>query len=662
MSLKYRFIYCAFFVLLFVIAFLIHKIFFVFFFLYLIWMIYKNEKIVLIMSCILIVMIVLNLIKTNELSTYIEGKVVKSSEYSCIVKTKQGKIKVIHNELFEYNDFVELSVEEVPFKESKNDHSFDEKKYLAREKVFLKAKVIKTHSVEKKKTLYSYIEKRMSEDEKIKSFQQLFLFGEKSNEIKDDYTLFKELSLVHLFALSGMHINVLFLLLSSIFGLILTRIPKKIVIYSLLFIYIISIPTQVSFIRAFFMLLCKDVSKQRYNDLDIWSVLFCVSIVYNPYVIYNVSFVFSYFMSFMIIILKHVKYKEILLSLSSFPILLYLNYQLPLISLLCAVFFPLFIQSFYICICLSVFFPIVNIFLYYHIELLQKVTSLLYDIEFFLHFSKPNFLFIVTYYTLYFYMIYRLSFRKKVKKLVLMLLSLMIAFYSYSHYKVYAIVTMIDVGQGDCVLIRLPYDKGNILIDTGGHKDYDIATSTLIPYFKSIGINRLDFVYISHDDLDHSGALKSLQENFDIREVIDYYEAKRTIGPLEVEMLTTKKVYFNDNDNSLILKITLFETTFLFMGDASIEVEKDLMEEYPYLKADVLKVGHHGSKTSTSAAFLDHLDAQIAMIGVKEKNIYKHPSMEVIERLERKKYTILRTDQDGMFHIVLIHNSRYIYR
>ena len=178
--------------------------------------------------------------------------------------------------------------------------------------------------------------------------------------------------------------------------------------------------------------------------------------------------------------------------------------------------------------------------------------------------------------------------------------ALFISFYITSHYKIYAQVTMIDVGQGDCTLIRLPYNKGNILIDTGGSQYYDIASSTIIPYLKSIGIDHLDYVYISHDDIDHSGALESLERSFDIHHVIKEYEEMRWIDDLKIEMLKTDVRYDNKNDNSLIMYITYKGTHFLFTGDISKKVEKDLYFKYKKLNVQVLKVAHHGSRSSTS--------------------------------------------------------------
>ena len=183
-----------------------------------------------------------------------------------------------------------------------------------------------------------------------------------------------------------------------------------------------------------------------------------------------------------------------------------------------------------------------------------------------------------------------------------------------------------------------------------------------IPYLKYIGIQKLDYVYISHSDFDHCGALESLIEHFHVDQVIDRYEEERIIGCMKVKMFKSNKIYFDNNDQSLIMLVELFENRILFTGDASSQVEEDLRKQYRNLNVDILKISHHGSKTATSAYLLQMIQPDIAMIGVRKNNMYHHPSSEVIERLKRKQITILRTDEDGMFHIRFYGKSRYILK
>lgn len=247
-------------------------------------------------------------------------------------------------------------------------------------------------------------------------------------------------------------------------------------------------------------------------------------------------------------------------------------------------------------------------------------------------------------------MIYLIQSKRSIRKNVLAMIALMFVFRIYSEFKIHGEMTMIDVGQGDCMLIRLPMNQGNILIDTGGIKDYDLATQTIIPYLKASGIHKLDYVYISHDDFDHCGSLNSLKEHFSIDNIIRDYEDYRKIGDIEITML--KHSYSSDeNDNSLVMKVDFKKFSVLFTGDASFQVEEELYRKYKHLDIDILKVSHHGSQSATSPTLFQMIQPSVAMISVKANNIYHHPSQEVISRLERKGIKIFRTDQDGMVHI-----------
>ena len=208
-------------------------------------------------------------------------------------------------------------------------------------------------------------------------------------------------------------------------------------------------------------------------------------------------------------------------------------------------------------------------------------------------------------------------------------------------------VSFINVGQGDSCLIR----KGNsvVLIDTGGLTYKDLATQSLIPFMKKQRIYNIDLVITTHDDYDHSGAYDSLKENFYVKrrvtEAIDF--------PITVNGMTFNN-YNNhisdsneENDNSLVVGFNLMHQDFLIMGDAPISVENYMMKEYEYIPCDILKVGHHGSKTSTSDEFVKYLKPKTAIISAGKNNKYGHPHASVIKTLENNKVEILRTYEMG---------------
>ena len=238
---------------------------------------------------------------------------------------------------------------------------------------------------------------------------------------------------------------------------------------------------------------------------------------------------------------------------------------------------------------------------------------------------------------------------------------------------------MIDVGQGDSLLIEYPHNK-NVLIDTGGIINYDnknpysLGINTIIPYLKSRGIKKLDYLILSHGDYDHMGEAINLVNNFKVEKVIfncgefnnleseiikvldkkkiKYYSCIKelNIDKNKLYFLQTKE-YDNENDNSNVIYTELNGYKFMFMGDAGATTEKEIINKYNLSNIDILKVGHHGSKTSSSKEFIDEINPEYSIISVGKNNRYGHPNQEVLDNLNNSK--IYRTDQDGsiMFKI-----------
>ena len=663
MLIRYHLFYYALGALCLVLAKYLHPLFYLAYFLYCLFIYCRLTRKHLLILNILCFCLWIYPLYTNELPSIIEGEVTKVGENYCYLKTDEGTVKVYHEiENVEFGDLLKLKVRSLELYESTNDNAFCERDYLYGQKIFHKAYGEKVLYHQKQPTFYRWLEQRFSTDQTVQDYQRLFVFGERSASIGEDYQLLTELSLVHMFALSGMHIHILYVLIQKSLALFLPRSIAKTMTFMMIGFYIFSIPMLVSLYRAFFIMLLYELLKKWFHKLDIFSFLVILSLFYNPYIIYNISFIFSYFIYFVVLLTKHIRYSSFWIYLSSLPIILSLNAQIPMISFLVSDILNAFIEVFYSLSILSIFFSALEIILKYLIFIFQSILSFLSTFNTFVVFSKPTMGWLVFFYILFFQIIINQELKRSYRKQLLALLSLMIVFQIWSQYKIYGEITMIDVGQGDCTLIRLPMNQGNILIDTGGTQEYDVATQTIIPYLKSVGISHLDYVYISHDDYDHCGALTSLLENFSVGQVIDSFESYRNIGCAKIQMFKSDTIYTDSNDQSLIMYVSLPAMNILFTGDASSTVEQDMLEQFRSLNVDVLKVSHHGSATATSSLLLSVIQPDIAMIGVKKNNMYHHPSLEVIDRLERKGITILRTDQDGMFHIRFYGKERYIFR
>lgn len=658
MFIRYHLIYYAFGLLIYICSLYLNNLLYILYIAYLFYIYkrfdYRYVFIVLIISfCVHI-----KPSHSFDYPSHIEGTITKVSNKYDYVKTQNYIIKLYNDYDFHFNDHVSLYIEYIDINKNSNDNAFNEELYLKGEKVEAKASLKSVINVKHRKTLYHFIEDRLSDNEIVQGYQRLFLLGERSQEIDEEYQVLSDLSLVHLFALSGMHITILYSLISGLIGLLFNKKTTQYLSYLIIGFYVFSIPFSLSLMRAFYTMLLYDILKKYLNKLDIYAILLILSLLYNPYYIYNISFIFSYFIYLIVLFTKELKNSFFYIYLSTLPIVLYLNYEFSILTVLSSDILNPFIEVFYTVNCLSVVFPFLEPILAICVNCLNHIVNFLDYVSFRFIVGKPNISFFVFYYIIYVLILFRKSQKRKVITHIGILASLVFSFGFFNHYKIYGQVTMIDVGQGDCTLIRLPMNKGNILIDTGGNKDYDIATSTIIPYLKSIGISKLDYVYISHNDYDHNGALESLISHFPVNHLIENYEKYRKVYNVEIEMINHS--YFTDsNDNSLIMHIKMPSMTLLFMGDASVEVEKEIVEGEENLSSDIIKIGHHGSQTSTSALLLDKVKPKVAMIGVKKNNIYNHPSNQVIERLERKGIKILRTDIHGMFHIRYYDDKKY---
>lgn len=235
------------------------------------------------------------------------------------------------------------------------------------------------------------------------------------------------------------------------------------------------------------------------------------------------------------------------------------------------------------------------------------------------------------------------------------------------------LVYFLDVGQGDSELIRLKTGQ-NVLIDTGTGETKD----KLANYLHELGVQRIDILIATHPHEDHIGGMQRVVEEFPVGQIympkipdaqvpttsvyeklltaIDKKNLKITApkggesilssGDMKLEVFAPNASKYSDlNSYSIVTKLTCGEKSFLFTGDAQSDSEKEMLAKGYDLKSDVLKCGHHGSSTSTSAAFLKAVNPGAAVISCGVDNDYGHPDAAVVNRLEKAGITIYRTDR-----------------
>ena len=251
-------------------------------------------------------------------------------------------------------------------------------------------------------------------------------------------------------------------------------------------------------------------------------------------------------------------------------------------------------------------------------------------------------------------------------KIIILLISIVVLFLIVSFVPHDLEIYFIDVGQGDSTLIITPNDK-TILIDGGGSPTYDVGKNTLIPYLLDRKIKKLDYVIVSHFDEDHVGGVLAVLEHLEVRQVIinkqieDSDNYQKFFKLVKEKMITVKlvkkgdrisiekNIYFDIlwpkdkqitenplNNNSIVCKLNYYNFSMLFTGDIEKIAEEKILQRVnnKLLKSDILKVGHHGSKSSNIEKFVEAVNPKIALIGVGENNKFGHPNSEVIKRLQ----------------------------
>ena len=231
-------------------------------------------------------------------------------------------------------------------------------------------------------------------------------------------------------------------------------------------------------------------------------------------------------------------------------------------------------------------------------------------------------------------------------KLTMILMILMLWQISGWENLISTTVYFMNVGQGDSTLIQ-SFGK-TMLIDTGGVKSFDMAQEVIIPFFKKLKIRSLDYLIITHPDFDHDGAMPSLLASFRVKNIVkDPFETIQ-LGQLRIQNYQHFHSFLiEDNERSLVIGVHSFGCQWLIMGDATDKTESLIQRFYPTLKATILRIGHHGSNSSTSIEFLNQIQPKEVVISVGGGNRYGHPHPEVLERIDSFNIPIRRTDIEG---------------
>lgn len=558
-------------------------------------------------------------------------------------------------------------------------NNFNYKDYLYHKYIYYIIKIDKIKIISKNDNIFLLIKNsiyKRIDTIKYNDYLYAFILGKSyyiDSEVLNNY---KINGITHLFALSGLHVS----MFSSIILFILKKIKlsEKLsyFITSLFLIFFAFIASFTpSIIRSVLFFILSSINNVYYLYIKpkyLLYIVFSILIFINPFYIYDTGFILSFCISFFILLfneknkinnnLLSILVISILSTLSSLPIIINMSYEINILGFINNLFFIPYVT--YIVFPLSIIVVFISKlsfilnFLIIIMEYISKVSSNILNVK--LIFPKMSLFLIIIYYVLLILIVKKIN----LKKIFIIYLSFL---YFRCNFDKNNYVYFIDVGQGDSALIVTKNNK-SILIDTGGKvgSNYSLMKSNVIPFFKSIGIRKLDYLFITHGDYDHAGYGIDLVNNFNVKNrftnkgkynslekklnIKSFNNSYIKIDNVEIYSLNSK-LYNNENSDSLVLLVIIDNYKLLFMGDASINTEKDIMNNYDIGDVFILKVGHHGSKTSSSEEFINSVNPKYSIISVGKNNKFGHPNKEVLDNLSNSK--IYRTDIDGsiMFKI-----------
>ncbi|MGG1573561.1 DNA internalization-related competence protein ComEC/Rec2 [Fictibacillus sp. NRS-1165] len=537
--------------------------------------------------------------------------------------------------------------------------------------------------------------------------------------------VYQRMGLSHLLAVSGFNVAIVMgLLFACSLRLGITREKAFLFIAGILPLYVLITGSEASIVRAGMMgiaLLILRRYRRNIHPLTAVSGVCLLMILYNPYYVFQLGFQLSFINVFALLIssrgifsrytsyLAQALVTTLICQIVSFPILVFHFYEISLWSVpLNLLFIPLLSFAVLPLACLSLPVSILSftsgkILLYLPAILLKFTNSILLQIEQYninLVFGQPPVYIIPIYYIGIFYLFFQWEQYGSDRRLLYPAAFLFIIgalHWNFHSFNPETKITYLNVGQGDSILIELPFSKEVCLIDTGGSldfekeewrkrkSDYNVTEEVVLPALKAMGIRNIGKLILTHGDMDHIGGAEAVLNGIKVSELL--YPKGALDGMLETAVLNyaaelnvpikvthgvqswsvgSGDVFYvlspfgderDSNARSIVLLAHIKPFSFLLTGDLEEEGEKRILQQGDSLKADFLKAGHHGCKTSSSKAFIEAADPVYAVISAGKNNRYGHPHADVLARFKAQGTALLRTDQVGDIEITVKDNK-----
>ncbi len=653
-----------------------------------------------ILSCIIITMILSKVIYNEYFYTKLSDGNIAMNCNVMTVKSNGGylrcgkeKVKyyISDNTLNEGDIIYVNGITSTP-KNNTSKYGFNYRKYLLSQKVN-KIVYINSYEIVGTKVDINYLRGKILDrtnklSTKSSNYVNKILFNNNylDDEINDGI---KNIGISHIFAISGMHITILFNLINSCVNKFNKNAKRGVIAYPVLFFYWSLANFSISITRALFMLVITDIFKkynEPYTRLDILSLTGTVILLLNPFSLFSYSFILSIMITFALIYYDALRLPNskimlpIFLQVMILPFIINMNNQVNLIFIISnIIFLPIYMYLLFPLALVVFIAPILEVFFISSITIFEYLLLFFDNISMFTYkFATLNTVKILLYYTLLTYTIHLYEEKNARYKNILILTVVSIFLMSNTTIvdnKGY--VKFYDVGQGDSILIKEPRNRCNLAIDS-----YNNVSSILLKE----GVKHLDYLVITHGHDDHYGDYISMFEDITIDNLIlPYYDYSEGIDLVVTEAVKQdipisylksgdsfkcgtiifdvispyKHDSSNINNNSLTISAEINELNFLFTGDIEKEVEREIIRSNIPLDIDILKVAHHGSDTSSTKEFIEYINPTYGIISVKNNNRYGIPSSSVLDTFKHNGVYLYRTDLNGTIEYIYKNNKAY---
>lgn len=632
-----------------------HSIIFTLISLFLMYRTFTYSKLTLLISLVLSIIIIMTINTSLEKPTITNKtfKIIKVNKYNYLAENNQGKILLKTSKKLNKNEEIIITKPLKEINSLNNFYLFNYEDYLKTQKVFYEVyddnfkylKQITNNQNEKTKN-------------KIDKYLSYLLFMDKSDFDNDIYQTLVELAIIHLVIISGYHFNKLANILDKLLFLIPSKIKKLLIILFLTF-YLNLLAFAYPALRAYISLLVREsLYKYQITSLNQLSIVGLIMIIIQPLSLLSTSFIFTFYICFFIIFLPYkIKKNPLLFSLFTYlatiPLVTNINFEISIFGFIFSLILLPLILIVYLALIIYLLKnnEISNLIIDYFELIIKKLNeiNIFYQLGYFTTFIT------IIYLTILFLSIH--YYQKN--KLFIILPFLFINLYHYFPSP-FGSITFLNVGQGDCIIIKPPFSHTAFMYDVAKPYHQNTVKNIIIPYLKAKKIRSIETLVISHNDMDHAGGKKDLYNNFKVNNIIEEKQQEIKFNKYTFIDPLYNIDFKDDNSNSLTLYTRINGLNYYLTGDMSIESEIALLGKIEAMPIDILKVAHHGSKTSSSLAFLLKTNPKIGIYMSKKNNSYHHPHPIVSKRFSELDIKTYNTAENATIEIKSLFNFNWL--